>query len=147
MSHFPTDEELEEAEGNPFFASIAGTIRGRARTSATLPAYEDEYPVDKSRSPMHPVPLTEISVPTQRPDDEAGAYYGPTREHIFHNQDTEYRGAAGGSAQSIPPTPPPHSARRQFSFQRVFRRNSQPTEEERVGLVKEETENNPHAFI
>ena len=82
-----------------------------------------------------------------KPDDEAGAYYGQTREHVFDGQDTAYHGVASGSVQDIPPTPPPHSARRQFSFNRVFRRNTGPTEEERVGLVKEgETETHP-SFI
>ncbi|GAB0133451.1 hypothetical protein EsDP_00001858 [Epichloe bromicola] len=142
MSRFPTEEELEEAEADrgTLFSSIAGTIRGRPRTSNTLPAYEDEYPVNKSRSPLQPVPLIHIMVPKQRPDDEAGAYYGPTREHVFDKQKTE-DGGASGNAQSIPPTPPPHSAhsaRRRFSFNRVFRRNTSRSEEEQVGLVKED---------
>ncbi|KAK0391418.1 hypothetical protein NLU13_0918 [Sarocladium strictum] len=147
MSRFPTDEELEEfdqADRNTIFSSIAGTIRGRARTNASMPVYglaESDYP-DKPRSPLHPVPLTEITVPEQKPDDEAGAYYGPTREHVYlHRQDTEYRGAAYQPSPSpqqslAPPTPPPHGARRQFSFQKVFRRSHAPTEEENLGLVK-----------
>lgn len=146
MSRFPTEEELEQEDRNTIFSSIAGTIRGRPRTSTTLPTYEDEYP-DKARSPLHPIPLTHIQLPTQKPDDEAGAYYGQTREHVFDGQDTAYHGVASGSVQDVPPTPPPHSARRQFSFNRVFRRNTGPTEEERVGLVKEgETETHP-SFI
>lgn len=155
MSRFPTDEELEQHDQddrNTLFSSIAGTIRGRARTNATMPAYglaESDF-ADKPRSPLHPVPLTEIAVPEQKPDDEAGAYYGPTREHVYlRHQDTSYRGAAGGSApslrspspgQSLAPTPPPHGARRQFSFQNVFRRAQAPTEEESVGLVKDDHE-------
>ncbi|TWU71049.1 hypothetical protein ED733_002321 [Metarhizium rileyi] len=136
MSRFPTEEEMEQTERDTVFSSIAGTIRGRPRTSATLPSYEHEYP-SKAKSPVHPIPLTHIQVPTQKPDDEAGAYYGNTREHVFDSQNTSYHGVAGGIVQDIPPTPPPHSARRQFSFNRVFRRNTGPTEEERVGLVKE----------
>ncbi|KZZ93352.1 DUF803 domain membrane protein [Moelleriella libera RCEF 2490] len=149
MSRFPTDEELEEADrGNNLFSSIAGTIRGRGRSNNSLPAYDEEAPMDKARSPLHPVPLTQIMVPKQRPDDEAGAYYGPTREHVFETQQTEYRSVSGEApdAQSIPPTPPPHSARRQFSYNRVFRRNAGPTEEERVGLVKESQDGHP-SFI
>jgi hypothetical protein len=53
------------------------------------------------------------------------------------NTDTEYRGADLGNPHLLAPTPPPHGARRQFSFNRVFRRTPQPSEEERVGLVKE----------
>ncbi|KAK8932477.1 Magnesium transporter NIPA2 [Metarhizium anisopliae] len=147
MSRFPSDEELEQAEQGTIFSSIAGTIRGRPRTSTTLPSYEDEYPI-KGRSPLHPIPLTHIQqVPTQKPDDEAGAYYGHTREHVFSHQDTAYHGVADRNVQDIPPTPPPHSARRQFSFNRVFRRNTGPTEEERVGLVKEGGTEGQPSFI
>jgi drug/metabolite transporter (DMT)-like permease len=147
MSRFPTDEELEEhdqEDRTTIFSSIAGTIRGRARTNASMPTYglaESDFP-DKPRSPLHPVPLTEIAVPEQKPDDEAGAYYGPTREHVYlSRQDTEYRGApyrpSPSPQQSLaPPTPPPHGARRQFSFQNVFRKSQAPTEEENMGLVK-----------
>ncbi|KAF7557193.1 hypothetical protein G7046_g6101 [Stylonectria norvegica] len=147
MSQFPNSDDEGDVEDNDhstIFSSIAGTIRGRARTNASAPPY-DEYSGDKVRSPMHPVPLTEISVPQQKPDDEAGAYYGQTRPHIFaHQQDTSYRGASAGSGAGLAPTPPPHSARRQFSFQNVFRRGqvriSEPTEEERIGLVKDAEE-------
>lgn len=182
MSRFPTDAEMEEYERDDrstIFSSIAGTIRGRARTNASMPTYapSDEHhhhPLpDKPRSPLHPVPLTEISVPEQKPDDETGAYYGHTREHVYmQRQDTSYRsmlsgrsvgssGSAGrgnsrgnsrsGTAaasgnrsvspgQSLAPTPPPHGARRQFSFQNVFRRSQAPTEEESMGLVKDDDE-------
>lgn len=201
MSRFPTDEEMEEYERDDrstIFSSIAGTIRGRARTNATMPAYvtSDDRPArhtstsysqhDKPQSPLQPVPLTEISVPEQKPDDEADSYYGRTREHsYFTKQDTSYRsmlaerrpgtgsrtGSSGSRLESIgegearlggtervnrdttrsvspgghslkPPTPPPHgTARRQFSFQNVFRRSqthASASEEESVGLVKED---------
>ncbi|KAH7134257.1 magnesium transporter NIPA-domain-containing protein [Dactylonectria macrodidyma] len=149
MSHFPTDDEgdYEDNDRSTIFSSIAGTIRGRARghtnTSSLLPY--DEVPDAKLRhSPMHPLPLTEITAPQQKPDDESDAYYGPTRAHVFDREDTEYRGMSAGSGQSLAPTPPPHGTRRQFSFHNVFRRPAssrveEPTEEERVGLVKEDT--------
>lgn len=154
MSHFPTDDELDEHDRSTVFSSIAGTIRGhRSRNQHHILMVneqddEDEgdeearYGTDKIRSPMHPVPLTHIAVPQQKPDDEAGAYYGPTREQVYFshdNVDTAYRGAdLGSSPQLLAPTPPPHGGtRRQFSFNRVFRRTPQPSEEERVGLVKE----------
>lgn len=140
MSQFPaSDDEEDDNDRSTIFSSIAGTIRQRARTNASAPPF-DEFLQDKARSPMHPVPLTEIAVPQQKPDDEAGAYYGQTREHVYENQDTGYHGAASHSSQNLAPTPPPHSILRQFSFQNVFRRAQQqqePTEEERVGLVKE----------
>ncbi|KAI5463717.1 magnesium transporter NIPA-domain-containing protein [Mariannaea sp. PMI_226] len=143
MSHFPTEDDYDDHDRSTIFSSIAGTIRrnrGMSKGSSLLPY--DEHPEGKVRSPMHPVPLTEIALPRQKPDDEAGAYYGQTQEHVYEH-DTEYRGATASSGQSLAPTPPPHGTRRQFSFTNVFRRPhsariSEPTEEERVGLVKEE---------
>ncbi|KAJ4187648.1 hypothetical protein NW755_007141 [Fusarium falciforme] len=158
MSHFPPsdDEDDDYNDRSTIFSSIAGTIRGRARgfTNFSGRHYEEDNSDDKARSPMHPVPLTEISVPRDKPDDESDAYFGQTQEHVFDRQDTEYRGASSHSNQSLaPPTPPPHGGnmsgtRRQFSFHNVFRRPhssrstsgvEEPTEEERQGLVKEDS--------
>lgn len=139
MSTFPTEEDMEEQERpSTMFSSIVGTIRARSRTNATMPASYGDEESGRLRSPsIRPVPLTEIVLPKASDDDEAGTYYGTTREHVFP-RDTEYRGASAGSGASLaPPTPPPHSARRQFSFQRVFRKTPDTTEEERLGLVKE----------
>ncbi|KAL7804741.1 magnesium transporter NIPA domain-containing protein [Trichoderma aethiopicum] len=152
MSHFPTEGELADHDRNNInvFSSLAGTIRGRRSRQHqhhVLPVSEQdedeeeevEYGIDKVRSPMHPLPLTSIAVPQSKLDDEAGAYYGPTREQSYfshHNVDTAYRGATG-SPQTLGPTPPPHANKRQFSFN-VFRRTPQPSEEERVGLVKDD---------
>ncbi|KAL5091250.1 magnesium transporter NIPA domain-containing protein [Trichoderma afarasin] len=150
MSHFPTEEELAEHDRHNMFANIAGTIRGRR--SRNHPHHvlvvneqdedddeEAQYGnIDKVRSPMHPLPLTHIAMPQQKPDDEAGAYYGPTREQTHFSPDTAYHGATGQvDPQLLGPTPPPHGNRRTFSFNKVFRRTPQPSEEEQVGLVKE----------
>ena len=143
MSHFPTEEELEETNRpSTMLSSLVGTIRSRARTNATMPpSYGDEeHSTGKQRpSSIRPVPLTEIVFPKYNPDEAGDNYFTDQREHAFP-KDTEYRGASAGSGASLAPTPPPHSARRQFSFQRVFR-NKTPspdnTEEERLGLVKE----------
>lgn len=155
MSRFPDDydesdhEEHSHDDRSSFFSSIAGTVirgRNRARTNATLPTYEEEYHTDKAQSPMHPVPLKDIDMPRPKVegDDEADAYYGHTREHQFKDADTSYHGAGAGgpsnkSSYSLrPPSPPPHAARRQFSFNKVFRKQRTPTEEERAGLVLED---------
>ncbi|KAG6355778.1 hypothetical protein INS49_003744 [Diaporthe citri] len=202
MSHFPTDEELAEQD-RPFSAGLSsfmGTIRSRA--TSVLPGHPDfrqsslgsdssnalNLSSNKMQSPMHPVQLTEISVA------HGGAYGVPA------GVKTEYDPGSHGSSDSIggrerhihfggetrhtpdnaslaPPTPPPHaqphSARRQFSFQNVFKRHrdhgndgaeerptsskstSRPissrgysaphaktaTEEERLGLVKGDSNN------
>ncbi|ERS97435.1 hypothetical protein HMPREF1624_05602 [Sporothrix schenckii ATCC 58251] len=156
-SHMPTDEELaalEQRSNTPgVLSSIAGTIRGhglggRGR-SMLLPTYnadarDDEEQAQQMRqqelapkvqSPMHPVQLTEISVPSQEQRGRSGSgdadrsdRYG--RGYGLPSGKTEYVGAAGyassDAASSIaPPDPPPHSAKRQFSFQNVFRRHQQ----------------------
>lgn len=152
MSHFPTDEELTEQD-RPFSAGLSsfmGTIRSRA--TSVLPGHPDfrqsslgsdssnalNISSTKMQSPMHPVQLTEISVA------HGGAYGVPA------GVKTEYDPGSHGSSDSIggherhihfggetrhtpdnaslaPPTPPPHaqptSARRQFSFQNVFKRH------------------------
>nr|CEG04448.1 unnamed protein product [Fusarium clavum] len=167
MSQFPpvddheddNDDDNNRQETNTLFSSIAGTIRGRARgfTNFSGRHVNDDHEDDKPRprSPMHPVPLTEIAVPRDKADEEHAAYYGQTREHAFGGQDTEYRGASFRSGNSLaPPTPPPHGqppeiTRRQFSFHNVFRRPhsssrstshvEDPTEEEQAGLVKDDS--------
>ncbi|KAI1102209.1 DUF803-domain-containing protein [Jackrogersella minutella] len=111
------------------------------------------------QSPMHPVQLTDIAVPGQKYTSEASPY-GVSRDHIYGLPDalrkTEYVGAASiasgstgrhiqfmdaqkpsASATSLaPPTPPPHgevhSARRQFSFQNVFRRHQADSTQEQA---------------
>jgi len=144
-----TEEEIEEERNRQMspniLSSFAGTIRERARSVLVprpgLPQHESH---DGAQSPMPPLPLTQITVPGQKYDGEASPYgYGASARI----QKTEYGGAAsvtsstdrhihftdtpkpGGSTASLaPPTPPPHgeqprSARRQFSFQNVFRRH------------------------
>ncbi|KAI1426388.1 magnesium transporter NIPA-domain-containing protein [Xylaria sp. FL1777] len=144
-------EELErERQMSPgVLSSIAGTIRHRARSVLVhrpeLPHQERLNSSASRLSQMHPVQLSQIAVPEQEYEGEVGPLrYGlPADTH-----DTEYAGAAsfssknsdrhiqftetpkpGGSTTSLaPPTPPPHgeqprSARRQFSFQNVFRRH------------------------
>lgn len=146
-SHMPTDEELaalEQRSNTPgVLSSIAGTIRGRGLgggrgRSMLLPSYnadahDEEHQQQqqmrqqelnpKIQSPMHPVQLTEISMPSGSRDGAGRGYGLPSGK-------TEYVGAAGyassDAASSIaPPDPPPHSAKRQFSFQNVFKRHQQ----------------------
>ncbi|KAI1739471.1 magnesium transporter NIPA-domain-containing protein [Xylaria scruposa] len=144
-----SDEELEELERERqmspgVLSSIAGTIRQRTRSVLHRPEPPHQERHDDSES-VYPVPLTHITVPDQKYEDGTGVYdYGlPADSHK-----TEYGGAAsissrtsdrhiqfiesprpGGSTTSLAaPTPPPHgeerhSARRQFSFQNVFRRH------------------------
>ncbi|KAI1460294.1 DUF803-domain-containing protein [Annulohypoxylon moriforme] len=164
-SRFPTAEELEEDRNRQMspsiLSSIAGTIRSRTK-SVLLPGHPDFHQGDHNphvQSPMHPMQLTDISVPGQKYGNEASPY-GTSQDHVYGLPDslrkTEYSGAAGmassGAGRHIqfmetpkpsasvnslaPPTPPPHgevhSARRQFSFQNVFRRHQADNPQEQV---------------
>ncbi|KUI54516.1 Magnesium transporter NIPA2 [Cytospora mali] len=146
MSHFPTEQDLADND-RPFSAglsSIVGTIRSRA--TSVLPGHPDfrgtplndsqnalNISTHKMQSPMHPVQLTEMSV-------APGTHYG-----VPAGFKTEYDNGSGDVSMSstsrhvqfggelrhtpdveslAPPTPPPHaSAKRQFSFQNVFKRH------------------------
>lgn len=152
MSYFPTEEEMT-ANGRPTspgaLSSIVGTIRSRAR-SVLAPNYP-EMPINrqdfgKIQSPLHPVQLTEISVPGGQKGDEHPNMYGggyglpsgktaydgsgasmssSQRRIQFGGDNRQASQGSDSSSQLPPPTPPPHGARRQFSFQNVFRRHQQ----------------------
>lgn len=152
MSRFPTEEELAEAD-RPFSAGLTrafGTIRSRA--SSVLPGHPDYAPgsVDtnaphnigggggggKVQSPMHPVQLTEISVPSQHTggsgslNDNWGIPPGQTEYDPGAPRHIQFGGATRHTpSSSLAPTPPPHggagqqTAKRQFSFQNVFKKH------------------------
>lgn len=141
MSHFP-DEESDNDEERP---NTGVSLFTRAK-SIIIPTrhHTQQGGQQDVQSPMHPVPLTEISIPAyQSNSDGSNAYYGQSQGRnnygLPHDQKTEYQGAGGerhitivddaasrrtasGGSSHLGPTPPPHSARRQFSFQNVFRK-------------------------
>ena len=163
-SHMPTDEELAALDRPTtpgMLSSIAGTIRGRGRSrgaSVLLPSHNndiDEPPTlnphtqTKMQSPMHPVQLTEIAMPANASSNHANAnayYDSDARYGLPSNTKTEYTGAGGyasSDAASIltePPHPPPHLAKRQFSFQNVFKRHQQNATPEPDVVYREEEE-------
>jgi len=148
MSQFPdlnsdNDDEENRPSTGGLGSSFFGSIRSRAK-SMVVPGQTRNLGTGTPniQSPMHPVPLTEISIPTYKAseDGEREAYYGLPVD--LRDLKTTYKGAAGGSGrhiaivdeaasqrtgsrESVAPTPPPHSARRQFSFQNVFRKGQQ----------------------
>jgi drug/metabolite transporter (DMT)-like permease len=160
MSRFPEDTDSDEERPNTSgLGSFIGSIRSRAR-SVIVPGQirNPGSGAPNVQSPMHPVPLTEISIPAYKSSNRTvdGAYYGHEQDGndsygLPLEQKTEYDGAVGqkerhitivddGVSQrtgsrgsslhpSVGPTPPPHSARRQFSFQNVFRKGQGNTEE------------------
>lgn len=132
MSRFPTDEELA-AEERPNTGSLTpsflGTIRTRARSM--VPGSIRHVDDGGAQSPMHPVALTSIAVPgyydTTSLDEQKTAYDGHAGgEHHIHFAEEPRVGSGHLTAER-----PPQSARRQFSFQNVFRRgNATPTIED-----------------
>lgn len=159
MSYFPTDEELAEQD-RPFSAglqSVAGTIR--SRITSVLPGNSEHrtnsmasidthnalnISNNKVQSPMHPVQLTEITVPAQDnpygvPSSLSGYDPGAPGSSASSGKRIQFGGETRhmpSSGSLVPPTPPPHgpphqSAKRQFSFQNVFRRNRDHEDEER----------------
>ncbi|PQE31243.1 DUF803 domain membrane protein [Rutstroemia sp. NJR-2017a WRK4] len=154
MSRFPdasdSDRDEEDRPGTGGLgSSIFGTIRNRVARGKSITSPTTPNPI--THSPMHPVPLTEISLPPYKGSDEnANAYYGHDENtgHTFglppglQDHKTEYTGAGNGRhitiledpvrpqtpahtfQSGLAPTPPPHSARRQFSFQNVFRKGT-----------------------
>jgi hypothetical protein len=160
MSRFPDpeDESDQDEESRPQTSGTSVSLFTRAK-SIIIPAHHRKssgghHP--EVQSPMHPVPLTEINIPAYhkgQTDGSGNAYYGHEQSPYgipSQNQETEYKGAgerhitivddaasgrtgSRGSTLQVGPTPPPHSARRQFSFQNVFRKGQsqqQPHTEE-----------------
>ena len=161
MSRFPSyDEEEANEENRPntggLGSSFFGSIRHRARSMVSPGlGYGGQQSV---QSPMHPVPLTEISIPQTKGSESP---YGPGEgsSHVYglpaglQDHKTAYEGAGSqhihfadnasertGSRGSVGPVPPPHSASRQFSFHNVFRKGQAPTPEEpyvgRIGVPR-----------
>ena len=137
-SHFPTEEELAEANRpvSPGLSSIVGTIRTRARS--VLPGHPDfraKTPdASKVQSPMHPVQLTSVAVAGSKPasDDD----FPTSARHVQFNQPARHPSDASGDSfiSALPPTPPPHAtARRQFSFQSMFKRSNNQQSHSRTG--------------
>jgi hypothetical protein len=153
MSHFPDQTENADAprqarESHGFFEGL------RDRAQSVLGSQQRHAPSDfgDPRSPIHPMPLTEINVQSGKADTPI-VPYGPgsleeAQEHIYGFPPglREGRNAMGAhtprskplpksprdqspairghNKDSLAPQPPEQSTRRQFSFTNVFHRNS-----------------------
>lgn len=149
MSQFPTESDSDDEERpntSGLGSSFLGSIRSRAKSMVVPGQIRNLGSGNPNvQSPMHPVPLTEISVPGYKGDDGRDtAYYGHemTEGHVYglpeglqryrtagerhitivEDDRTGSRGSSSLHPDPTGPTPPPHSARRQFSFQNVFRK-------------------------
>lgn len=159
MSSFPEDEHIgrsgsgEDERGGAIDAGFAPPRRGVVQ-STLLPAQHRDlgHGQPKPRSPMHPVALTEISLPAHRTTDTPvtatfsrhaqasptvfGLPTGISRQQDYDGASESRQGREiawadntylasprTASGNTAAPTPPPHATRRQFSFQNVFHRH------------------------
>lgn len=147
MSRFPEDDESDhDEESRPGSASLFSTIRRSIVGGRNRGTNNSNYQ-PSVQSPLHPVPLTEIAVPGIKHEDDSE--YSRSHPHTFglppslRDQKTEYlgagerhihyademnreRSASRNSSLHPPPTPPPHTTKRQFSFQNILRKSQQP---------------------
>lgn len=151
MSHFPSESDSDHDEERPNTAGLGSSFFGSIRTRAkSVIGPSGSRTGNPPQSPMHPVPLTEISIPAYPAGidgntayyghdiTDAGQLYGEQEQkteyprdgrerHITIVDDDRRAGSRGSSINpSVGPTPPPHSAKRQFSFQNVFRKGQPP---------------------
>ena len=143
MAQFPDDDKTydNDEEQQRFDGGFMNSLKKRAQSSLLQGQKKNlGAGTPDVRSPMYPVPLTEITVPPYK--GESHSPYRPqfdgTTEtsHVFGlppelasprdtPNDAIRRLAPPTHQQSqnnLAPTPPPHSAKRQFSFQNVFHR-------------------------
>jgi drug/metabolite transporter (DMT)-like permease len=156
MSHFPGDDS--DDDNSSFHPGFFERLRSRGKSTS-------------SRTSSHAVGMTPLPpVPSDGASDRVDAMsnkeiygYGMQEDTAYKPHDAHIQFADLPDEHQLPPRPPPHMAKRQFSFQNVFHRNrsesmgegsgskrpvsrnsrkssrddkAPDTEEERLGLVK-----------
>jgi drug/metabolite transporter (DMT)-like permease len=156
MSHFPGDDS--DDDNSSFHPGFFERLRSRGKSTS-------------SRTSSHAVGMTPLPpVPSDGASDRVDAMsnkeiygYGMQEDTAYKPHDAHIQFADLPDEHHLPPRPPPHMAKRQFSFQNVFHRNrsesmgegsgskrpvsrnsrkssrddkAPDTEEERLGLVK-----------
>lgn len=142
MAYFPEDDtqttmvDHDDEDQPKFDGGFMNSLKRRAQSSLYGRKSDLGTGTPDARSPMYPVPLTEITVPPYQ-----GASHSPYTPQFDGSGDTSHvvghlrglesprdtphdalRRLAPSSHGNLAPTPPPHSAKRQFSFQNVFHR-------------------------
>lgn len=165
MTHFP--EDSDDDDNISFHPGFFERLRSRGKSNASR---TDPTGLDMKNLP--PIPTSSASSHQDPVSDKDFAYKDAMHQdtaykpHDAHIQFVELPPAQHSDGSLSPPKPPPHMAKRQFSFQNVFHRNrgdseasasgsarrpvsrssrknsrdgakaSPGTEEERLGLVK-----------
>ncbi|KAF2457483.1 magnesium transporter NIPA-domain-containing protein [Lineolata rhizophorae] len=150
MSHFPDDDEENQRNSEEdTHPGIFTNIRKRAHTSSFVPGPFRQLsthlqPSAHDTTQHHPVGLSTLSPTTTKNSDGPPPTPPPHKHSIYgfghdgaHDVDTTYKSPAQSSihwahdvnassdsrnSSLAPPQPPPHTARRQFSFQNMFHR-------------------------
>ncbi|KZF21438.1 DUF803-domain-containing protein [Xylona heveae TC161] len=116
LTYFPDETEDERRpESQSTDRSFFGQFR---RKTSTMPTFGNaKVDLDSRSSSLHNpnyVPLSEISVTPTQIRWASGVDEKP---HLTASSGTEH------DSNSLAPNPPPHGAKRQFSFQKVFHRH------------------------
>ncbi|KAL8684435.1 MAG: hypothetical protein Q9224_006352 [Gallowayella concinna] len=164
MAHFPDDDDIRDSRRNPdddeeqqrYDGGFMNSLKKRAQTSLHYGQRRNVGPGSSdARSPMYPVPLTEVNVlpykgvdhslhPPQADgsgDTSHGFGFPPGLESPTTTSDDALRRLAPPSHHQSQggkfiQTPGPHSAKRQFSFQNVFHRRKSDARPESSDSVK-----------
>jgi magnesium transporter len=153
MSRFPDQTENEEAQRQVHEShGFLEGLRNRAQSVLSPQQRNATSGFGDPRSPIHPMPLTEINVQSGKPDTPI-VPYGPgsfeeAQEHIYGfppalQEGRNIKGTHSPRSKPLPNSPrdqspalrsrnkdslapdrPEHSTRRQFSFTNVFHRTS-----------------------
>ena len=160
MSYFPEDESDNESDLHPgFFQRLRSRSRGKSINSnppaglSNLPRAQTDGSAEVDSEKSH---TSHMNTDTSYKPHETTVQFAVPSPPAHGRQTSQ-------SSSLAPPKPPPHTAKRQFSFQNVFSRNrsqstgdgsgalrptsrnsrksskdhsQQSTEEERLGLVK-----------
>lgn len=139
MTHFPSDDSDDETSS--FHPGFFQRLRSRGKSNASRPSSAG---VDMKRLP--PIPTTDSASDHHAHDPLSDKdSYKPVLD-----QDTSYRGhdshihfaelppisTEPTDLSLSPPRPPPHMAKRQFSFQNVFHRNRGDSEASASGSTR-----------
>ncbi|KAL8918594.1 MAG: hypothetical protein Q9172_005348 [Xanthocarpia lactea] len=139
MAHFPNDDDIrsnpdDDEEQQRVDAGFMNSLKRRAQSS--LHPGQWRHGSSDTPSPMYPVPLTEVNFlpykavdhPLHPPQADGSADTTPGHPQGVENPRTTSDGALRHQARppqsqsTLAPIPPPHSTKRQFSFQNAFKR-------------------------